>query len=175
MQIVKPGQFVVFAKGLDSNAPCGADGRPYVDPEHATCVVCDSLAEARAFGETAVANAPSVRVDIFDAEGRANPPLLTLVHSSRAQEAETHPRVLRKRRIIAWALIAAGIPLLVYAYVEYRDRDIILPAFLGINMILAAARLLWFNLAVRETERVREARVDEAAPRDTPSSHTRVG
>lgn len=175
MQIVEPGQFVVFAKGLDSNIPCDADGRPYADSEHTTCVVCDSLAEARAFGEAAVAKAPSVRIDIFDAEGRANPPLLTLVHPSRAQEAESHPRVLRQRRVIAWALIAAGIPLIVYAYREYRDRDIILPAFIGINMIIAAARLLWFNLAVRETERVREARVDEAATRDTPSKHTRVG
>lgn len=175
MQIVRPDQFVVFAKGLDSNTPCDADGRPFVDPESGTCVVCDSLAEARAFGEAAVARTPSVRIDIFDAEGRAKPPLVTLVHPSRAQEAETHPRVLRRRRLIAWALIAGGIALIVYAYREYRDRDIILPAFIGINMIIAAARLLWFNLALRETERVREARLNEAAARDTKPTDTRVG
>ena len=42
MQIVKPGQFVVFAKDLDSNVPCDADGRRYADPEEASCVVFDS-------------------------------------------------------------------------------------------------------------------------------------
>jgi hypothetical protein len=106
-----------------------------------------------------VARTPALRVDIFDAQGRANPPLLTLVHPSRAREADTHPRVQGRRRLIAWALIATGLPLIGFAYVERNDRDIILPAFVGINMIIAAARLLWFNLAVRETERVRQDRL----------------
>ena len=168
MDIVRPGQFVVFAKDLDSGVPCDADGRPFTDPDLGSCVICDSVAEARAFGEAAVGRAPAVRVDIFDAQGRANPPLLTLVHPSRAQEAETHPRVLRRRRILAWALIAAGVPLIVFAYLEHRERDIILPAFLGINMIIAAGRLLWFNLAVRETERARESRLRPHESESTP-------
>ena len=159
MDIVRPGQFVLFAKDLDSGVPCDIDGRAFADPDLGTCVICDSIAEAWAVGEAAVGKAPAVRIDIFDAQGRAQPPLLTLVHPSRAQEAETHPRVLRRRRIIAWALIAAGLPLIVFAYLEHRDRDIILPAFIGINMILAAGRLLWFNLAVRETERTRQNRL----------------
>jgi hypothetical protein len=37
--------------------------------------------------------------------------------------------------------------------------DIILPVFIGINMILAAGRLLWMNLTVRETEHAREERL----------------
>lgn len=52
-----------------------------------------------------------------------------------------------------------AIPLIVFAYVEYGRREIILPAFLGINMLIAAGRLLWFNLAVCETERVRQERL----------------
>jgi len=159
MQIVKPGQFALFAKDLDSDVPCDADGRRFADPAQGSCVVFDGLEEARAFGEAAVARTPAMRVDIFDAAGRANPPLLTLVHPSRATEADSHPRIQRRRRLIAWALIATGLPLIGFACVERNDRDIILPAFVGINMILAAARLLWFNLAVRETERVRQDRV----------------
>lgn len=172
MQIVQPGQFVAFAKNLDSNIPCDTDGRPFSDPEQGTCVVFDSLAQARAFGDAAVVRTASLRIDVFDAEGRANPPLLTIVHPSRAQEADTHPRVLRRRRFIAWALIAGGIPLVVFAYLEYGDRDIILPAFIGINMIIAAGRLLWFNLAVRETERVRHDRLQQHHSRSThPRDH----
>ena len=159
MQIVTPGQFVLFAKHLDSGIPCDTDGRRFADAADATCVICDSLPEARSLAESAVANVPSLRIDVFDAAGRANPPLLTVLHPSRAQEAETHPRVLRKRQWMAWALIAAGIPLIVFAIVERRDREIILPAFLGINMLIAAGRLLWFNLGVRETERLRHERL----------------
>lgn len=159
MQIVRPGQVVIFAKDLDGGTPCDIDGRPFADPAQATCVICDSLAEAQAAAETALANAPAMRIDIFDADGRAKPPLVTLLHPSRARDAETHPLVLRKRQLIAWALIVAGIPLIVFAYLEHERREIILPAFVGINMLLAAGRLLWFNLGVRETEQARQERL----------------
>ena len=157
--MLRPGQFIVFAKDLASSVPTDFDGRPYTDPALAECAIADSVSEARAFAEAAVAKAEALRVDIFDHEGRAHPPLLTVLHPSRASAADAHPRVLRKRRTIAWALIAAGIPLIVFAIVERNDREIILPAFLGINMLIAAGRLLWFNLGVRETERLRETRL----------------
>ena len=157
--IIRPDQVVIFATDLESGAPCDIAGHPFADPAAATCAIYDSLAEARAAGEAALAHAPAMRIDIFDGDGRANPPLLTLLHPSRAIEADTHPRILRRRRIIAWTLIAAGIPLIVFAIAERQHREIILPAFLGINMLIAAGRLLWFNLGVRETERVRQERL----------------
>jgi hypothetical protein len=140
--IIRPGQFVAFAT-----------------PSDGTCILFDSLAEARSFCETAVQSAPAVRFDVFDAQGRANPPLLTVVHPSRAQILDTHPRVLHRRRVIAWALIAAGIPLIIYAYWERRDAEIVFPAFIGINMMIAGGRLLWLNLGIRETERARQERL----------------
>jgi hypothetical protein len=159
MQIVRPHQFVLFAKDLDSGAACDLDGTAFADPAQATCAICESLAEARTVADAALTKAPALRIDVFDAEGRANPPLMTLLHPSRAAQADTHPRVLRKRQIIAWALIAIGVALIGFAIVERHDREIILPAFVGINMLIAAGRLLWFNLAVRETERVRQTRL----------------
>ena len=173
MQIIGPGQFVLFARDLDSGVPCDTGGRPFADPALGTCVICESLAEAQTVGEAAVRAVPAMRIDVFDAEGRARPPLLTLVHPSRAQEAETHPRVLRRRRVIAWALVAAGIPLILFAAAAHRDRDIILPAFIGINMLLAAGRLLWFNLGVRETERARRERLRQHEPRPAAPPHDR--
>jgi hypothetical protein len=56
-------------------------------------------------------------------------------------------------------MIAVGVPLIVFACVEYQRREIILPAFIGINLLLAAGRLLWFNLGLRETERARQERL----------------
>jgi hypothetical protein len=168
MEIVRPGQFALFAKDLDSGAACDLDGRRFDDPEAGTCALCDSLAEARIAADAAVARTPPLRIDVFDAEGRAQPPLLTVLHPSRAQTVETHPRVLRTRRTIAWTLIALGIPLIAYACLGYRDHDIILPAFIGINMLIAAGRLLWFNLGVRETERTREDRLRRHEPAAAP-------
>lgn len=150
-EIIRPGQFVAFAT-----------------PSDGTCVLFDSLDETRAFCEGAVLAAPATRFDVFDAEGRANPPLLTVVHPSRAQGLDSHPRTLHKRRVIAWLLIAGGALLLIYTYWKFADVEAIFPGVIGINLLLAGGRLLWYNLAVRETERARGerlARVDSGRGR----------
>lgn len=157
--IIRPDQVVAFAKDLDSGAPCDGEGRPFADPSEGTCVLFDSFAEARAFCDAAVRTAAAVRFDVFDDQGRANPPLLTVVHPSRAQTLDTHPRVRHKRRVLAWALIAAGIPLIIYACWIPTDIEVIFPGVMGINLLIAGGRLLWFNLGVRETERAREERL----------------
>ena len=141
-EIIRPGQFVAFASSSDG-----------------TCVLFDSIAEARAFCESAVLAAPATRFDVFDADGRANPALLTIVHPSRAQGLDAHPRMVHKRRAIAWALIAGGALLLIYTYWQFADIRAIFPGVIGINMMLAGGRLLWFNLAVRETEHARSERL----------------
>ena len=166
-EIIEAGQFVAFARDAESGAPCDEEGRPFADAASATCLIFDSLPEASAFCESAVARSVSLQFDVFDSEGRAHPPLLTFVHPSRAHAQETHPRALARRRLIAWALIAAGIPLIVYAYARHTEREIILPAFIGINMLIAAGRLLWLNLGIRETERERLARLKHAGVKDT--------
>ena len=165
-EIIRPGQVAVFAKDEATGVPCDPDGKPFASVSEATCLIVDSMAEARAFCEAAVDRHPAVRFDVFDSDGRVRPPLLTVVHASRASGLETSPREMRRRRVIAWLLIATGVPLMVFAYVEYRERDIILAAFLGINMVIIGGRLLWMNFALRETERARERRLAAAVRRD---------
>jgi hypothetical protein len=144
-EIIRPGQIVAFAT-----------------PSEGTCVLCDSLDEARAFCAAAVLAAPVTRFDVFDAAGRANPPLLTIVHPSRAQDLDSHPRMQHKRRVIAWTLVTSGALLLIYTYWKFSDIQAIFPGVVGINLLLAGGRLLWFNLAVRETERARDERLARA-------------
>jgi hypothetical protein len=144
-EIIRPGQFVAFATPSDGN-----------------CVLFDSLAEARAFAAAAVEAAPATQYDVFDSDGRTHPPLLTIVHPSRAHVLDAHPRAVRKRRVLGWALIAAGIPPIVYACSIPADIEVIFPGVIGINLIIAGGRFLWFNLGVRETERAREARIARA-------------
>lgn len=160
--LIGDGQFAAFAKIDASGGPCDADGARFAGTDQATCVLFDSLAEARAFCEAAVARHPELRFDVFDAAGRTRPPLLVVLHPSRAASLETSPRRMRRRRAGAWLMIAAGLSLLLYAWLAPRERDIILPIFFGINAILFGGRLLWMNLALREIERERAARVNRA-------------
>ena len=160
--IIRDGQFAAFAK-LDANGtPCDADGVRFADTDRATCVVFDSLVEARSVCEAAVARHPNLRFDIFDAAGRTRPPLLIVMHPSRAASLETSPRQMRRRRAAAWLLIAASGPMFLYAWLASPERDIILPIFFGINAILFGGRLLWMNLALQETERARLDRLSQA-------------
>lgn len=160
----------MFARIEPDGVPCDLEGAPFADPNAGTCALFDSIADARACCDAAVHRYPVVRYDLFDSDGRTKPPLLTILHPDRASTTETAPLQMRRRRTIAWALIVIGAPLIGYAYVEYDEHDIMLPAFFGINMILVGARLLWMNLALRETERAREARVAEATAARPASS-----
>ncbi|MNC99407.1 hypothetical protein D3C83_176930 [compost metagenome] len=74
---------------------------------------------------------------------------------------------MHTRRVLGWALIAAGSPLIVYASWRPADIESIFPGVIGINLIIAGGRFLWFNLGVRETERAREERLARAdSPRE---------
>lgn len=150
----------MFAKDAATGVPCDAEGRPFSGDETATCVLFAAMSDARAFCEGAVARHPSVRFDVFDANGRVLPPLMTVMHPDCAAALDTSPAQMRRRRRIAIALAIGGLPLTVYACFDVAER--ILPALIGINMLLFAGRLAWMNLALRETERVRESRVAEA-------------
>src|SRR5213075_545341 len=79
---VRAGQFAVFAKDAASGVPCDPEGRRFAHPSAATCVLVDSIDEARAFCDSHVERWPSVHYEVFDSEGRTHPPILVVVHAS---------------------------------------------------------------------------------------------
>lgn len=168
--MVHAGQFIAFAKRLDSDLPCNGDGEPFADPAAATCLVFDGFDEARRWTDAAARRLDRVRFDVFDHQGRINPPLLTVVHPSRRESLEGSARALRRQARLAAACVAVGVPLMVYAYSISSERDPILPGFIGLNLVLIALRLLWMNLASREIERARLARVARVAGAGEPSA-----
>jgi hypothetical protein len=160
---LRPGQVVAFAKRIDSGVACTPDGLPFASADSTTCVVFGRIAEAHDWCEASVQRAPLVRFDIFDHEGRARSPLLTIVHPSHWESMDGSPSELRRGRRIAQALIAGGVPLMAFAYWTSRDRDPIFPGFIGLNMVLIALRLFWMNQASREAERVSREHLAEHA------------
>jgi hypothetical protein len=157
--IVRPTQFVVFSSDADNGASIDAEGHPFPSTADATCLVFDSLAEARRFCDARVAEVPSVRFEIFDARGRVEEPLVVIVSPSRAASLESSSRSIRLRKWAAFALLAASGPLVWYDY-STAGGSLVLPTFLGISLALAALRLLFMNMAIREAERARRERLE---------------
>jgi hypothetical protein len=158
LEIVRPDQFVAFAKLADSGASCSAEGRPFATPAEATCLVFDSLGEARQFCSERVTEIPSLHFDIFDSAGRRNPPLLVIVHPSIEHTLEGSPRARRTRKAWALGLLLLAVPLI---GIDYRapESALGLAAFLGVSLMVAASRLLLLNMGSREAERARQERL----------------
>jgi hypothetical protein len=158
MEIVREGQFVAFARFIDGGGSCDAEGRAFASEPDVTCLLFDTLPEARGFCEERVQQAPSIQFDIFDSTGRVNPPLLVIVHPSRAAAFDGNPRGMRIRKRWAIALAIGAVGLFWFDYWKSGGL-LILPTILGINMLLAAARLIQINAAYADSERRRRVRL----------------
>lgn len=109
--LIRDGQFAAFSRFLDGGGSCDADGRPFASEADVACLLFDDVADARRFCEQRVQQAPSIAFDIFDAAGRVNPPLLIVVHPSRAAALDGNRRHARIRKRWAAALAAGAMPL----------------------------------------------------------------
>ena len=96
--LVRPGQFVVFSKDAATGVSCDAEGREFASASEASLLVFDALEDARDFCERRVTDQPSIQFDLYDSDGKANPPLMTIVNASRAERRDEHPRAFRRRR-----------------------------------------------------------------------------
>ena len=157
-EIIRPGQFVAFAKHLDTDTPCDPSGMPFASADAVTCFIFDSLADARRFGQESVDRVPSMRVDVFESTGRSSPPLLTIVHPARVATLDGNARTARRNAIGALVLVLAA-PILFWIDWAKYDGLLILPTILGINMIIIAARLIQLNGAHATAARERRARL----------------
>jgi len=157
--LLKPWQCAVFFRRADSETPLSADGTPFANLRDTTFLLFDRLETARAFCERKVQEHPELCGEIFDDAGKAKPPLLAVVHPKIAEKEELSASAVRRRKILAVILILCAAPLFWY---DWRTGGwLVVPTFLGITMILAALRLLYWNLARRERMREQQRRIEE--------------
>jgi hypothetical protein len=159
-EIVRPGQFVVFASDEASGAPVDGEGRPLRSLRDAVCLVFDTLPEALAYGKAGVERAPELRFDVYSGPGRVEEPLETIVSPGRAARFDAGHRATRLRRWIAIVLLVGSVPLIYYDTFTQRGV-LVLPTFLGASMILSALRLLFMNRVVRDSETARRRRFEQ--------------
>ena len=84
------------------------------------------------------------------AEGKANPPLASIVHQDRKGQENTEALGWKR---IRWGivLVPLGVPLIVYDCLH--DWALFLPAFIGINLIAAGARMIIWGMGTLENSR----------------------
>jgi hypothetical protein len=159
-EIIRPGQFAAFAKTVDTGAPCDADGRPFATVEDASCLMFDGLPDAESFCREQVKRAAHVCFDIFDSTGRAQAPLLVIVHPSKQEQLEGNPRGTRLRTQGAIVLLVVAAVSFWYDF-RHGPGVQIFPTLLGMNLVVVAARLLQLNGSYAHAERVRKERLAE--------------
>jgi len=97
--------------------------------------------------------------EIFDSAGRAKPALLTIVHPSRAKHDESSSFWLRRSKLIVIVSAIVAVPL--FAWDWYYGGSLVLPTIVGINLIVFALRLLYWNTSGKEQKREQERRLEE--------------
>jgi hypothetical protein len=157
----------VFMKDVETSTPLSRDGA-VVLPKDCTFLRFDHFAEAREFCEAQVQRYPAMCCEIFDAQGKAKPPLLTVVHPSRAQKDGLSDRWL-SRRTIAIVSILCAVPLFVWDW--HEEGYLILPTIIGINLVSFALRLLYWNTARKDRDREQEQRLQEHLRREQEEAH----
>jgi hypothetical protein len=150
MAHIREGEFALFFKDASSGQEMKSDGRYAESGEASTCLIAESLDEALDFAQARVDASPRLRCDIYDERGKANPPLAVIVHHDHKGQENTEALGWKR---IRWGivLIPIGIPLIFYDW--RHDWALILPAFFGINLIAAGARMIVWGMGTLENSR----------------------
>jgi hypothetical protein len=165
--IVFPTQWAVFFKDFETAAPLSPDGAPISRMTDCTFLVFDRLDEARRFCGTRVAQYPSMCCEIFGSEGKAKPPLLTIVHPSMAEKDELSLTWLRRRKVTAILCFLAAVPLFVWD--SRAEWALILPSVIAFNLIFFGLRLLYWNTARGSRDREHARHLEDHLRREKDS------
>jgi hypothetical protein len=146
--LIHPGQYAVFHSDVATDIEKTADGHYLPPTEESTCTVLDSLAEAEAYCEAKVEAIPNLRCDVYDHTGKSRPPLLTYVNRA-------HLKAPAQRVYWGWVCIALGLPCFLIEW--YYHGILVVPMVVGINLIFAGLRLIYWGKGGQEKRRaVRE-------------------
>ena len=162
--LVGPTQCAAFLKDVKTANPLATDGSEITHLGDCRFLLFDHLEEARAFCEAQVQRYPFMCCEIFDAEGKAKPPLLAIMHPSAARKNELSPTWVKRRKVIAIAsLVAAGVLFVADWRSEY---ELLWPSLLAVNLLPLGLRLLYWNTASAERSRTQAKRLAEHLQRE---------
>jgi hypothetical protein len=169
--IILPTQCAVFLRNDEWGTPVDRNGQPR-DSDHATCILFDCIEDAERFCRQMVAARPSVSCEVLDSGGRVNPPLMIITHKHVGGDDDVRGWFAHHRRLVIAILITASLPLFWLDWARQGDG---VRSVIGINMIVAALRLLFWDVAAKSNEKERLARFERhrGMERNGPGQETR--
>jgi len=144
---ISEGEYALFFKDVRTGQELTADGNL---PKESVCLIASSLDGALDFAQARVNAKPSLRCDIYDARGKANPPVASIVHQDNKSLENTAAKGW-KRIWFGLALVPIGAPMILYDW--HRDWALIWPAFFGIQIFAAGVRLIVWGTGTIENSR----------------------
>jgi len=162
--LVGPTQCAVFLKDVKTANPLATDGSEIAHLGDCRFLLFDHLEDARAFCEAQVQRHPFMCCEIFDAEGKAKPPLLVIMHPTAARKDELSATWVKRRKVVAIAsLVAAG----GLFFTDWRSEyELLWPSLLAVNLLPLGLRLLYWNTASAERSRTQAKRLAEHLQRE---------
>src|SRR5262249_45369512 len=118
----------------------------------------ESLQEAEQYCDDKVRELPSLRCEIFDAAGKARPPLRVVVNPALHKKLDVSPASARNKLILGAVLCLSS---LVFFYLDYRVEGrsmMFLFTLIGINLALGGFRVIVWGLGVRQQLKDQERR-----------------
>ena len=143
-----PGQVAAFLADVRDGTELTPEGTRPGASESGCCWVFDRLEDARAWCAERVSASPNLCCEIFDARGRAGPPLLVVTGQKWRRPGQS-PR--RLTGIAVCLLILAPI----LFWLDWRNNWLlILPSLAGVYCAGTALRLLAWAWGLRDSERL---------------------
>jgi hypothetical protein len=162
---IREGEYALFFKDVKSGQELTANGDL---PKDSVCLIASSLDEALDFAQARVNAISALRCDIYDAQGKANPPVATIVHQNNKSLENTAAKGW-KRIWFGIALLPIGAPIIVFDW--HRDWALIWPAFFGIQIFAAGVRLIvWGTGTIENSRRSAEYFKSKMAASEFPKS-----
>jgi len=162
--LVGPTQCAAFLKDVKTANPLAADGSEIAHLSDCRFLLFDHIEEARTFGEAQVQRYPFMCCEIFDADGKAKPPLLVIMHPSAARKDELSATWVKRRKVVAIASLVAAAVLFV---ADWRSEyELLWPSLLAVNLLPLGLRLLYWNTASTERKRTQAKRLEEHLQRE---------
>jgi hypothetical protein len=156
-EMILPTQCAVFLRNDQCGTSVDRNGKSR-SADNATCVLFDSIQDAERFCRQMVATHPLVSCEVLDAGGRVNPPLLIVKHEHVGGDDDVRGWFAHHRRLVIAILVAASMPLFWLDWIHQTDGVL---SVIGINMIVAALRVLLWEVAAKNNEKERLARMEQ--------------
>jgi hypothetical protein len=135
------GEFAVLCEDARTGAAKQPDNAVASNPGRQLCTIYDSRQEAEAFAREQVERYPTMRCLVFDHEGRAGQPLLTVIRPEFAPRGEIGPAF---RRWVGGVCLVAGLGCAVWEIAH--DYATIWAAALAMRLLPVAAVFLGAEL-----------------------------